>query len=133
MSLNLGDGLGMGRSPPVWGRGLKSIASPRDNLAPVVAPGVGAWVEMVPDGWYIDTHLVAPGVGAWVEINAPVEYRGKTMVAPGVGAWVETPGKECILQKYRVAPGVGAWVETGGGQRRSCGPWSPPVWGRGLK
>ena len=33
--------------------------------------------------------IVAPGVGAWVEISHIITISGKAGVAPGVGAWVE--------------------------------------------
>ena len=34
------------RSPPAWGRGLKSLAEHKLSGITIVAPRVGAWIEM---------------------------------------------------------------------------------------
>ena len=35
--------------------------------------------------------MVAPHVGAWIEIDAYVEFVATGLVAPHVGAWIEIP------------------------------------------
>ena len=57
-------------SLPSWERGLKSEVSPHE--------------------FYRD--LVAPLVGAWIEIMLPPPIRKLIAVAPLVGAWIEIPG-----------------------------------------
>ena len=55
----------------------------------LVAPLVGAWIEMPVPQCYLLTEPVAPLVGAWIEIrNALVSLYG-ICVAPLVGAWIE--------------------------------------------
>ena len=108
-----------------------------DSLLPlkqiVVAPPVGAWIEIV---WDDDTlsyemslppwerglklktitlcwmsALVAPLVGAWVEMEARKTDGMRNFVAPLVGAWVEILNITEPQKVYMVAPLVGAWVE----------------------
>ena len=77
--------------------------------------------------------MVAPHVGAWIEIR--VLYGGwqDLIVAPHVGAWIEIDRRNGYKYPQYVAPHVGAWIEIRGtGQNRSC--WeSHPTWVRGLK
>ena len=42
--------------------------------------------------------LVAPLVGAWIEINKKAQKLKKTLVAPLVGAWIEI-GSRCKESK----------------------------------
>ena len=99
----------------------------------VVAPYIGAWVEIlnsIPD--YI-SQLVAPYIGAWVEMCIWHSLHMHRWVAPYIGAWVEICLFRCILGYYYcrtlyrcvsrnlapclyffcsfVAPYIGAWVE----------------------
>ena len=56
------------KSLPSWERGLKStIARTRLCLA-VVAPFVGAWIEILDEITMDALDTVAPFVGAWIEI-----------------------------------------------------------------
>ena len=57
-------------------------------------------------------HLVAPLVGAWIEINLIASFNGMQTVAPLVGAWIEI-NTICIIPYAlaTVAPLVGAWIE----------------------
>ena len=57
-------------SPPVWGRGLKSQRKNWRSAPGMVAPGVGAWVEISRAARSASRASVAPGVGAWVEISS---------------------------------------------------------------
>ena len=55
----------------------------------MVAPLVGAWIEMFCVR-RISTNLpVAPLVGAWIEIRLTVALATSNSVAPLVGAWIE--------------------------------------------
>ena len=55
----------------------------------VVAPLVGAWIEIIlMFGVRFATH-VAPLVGAWIEIAYPAISSLSDTVAPLVGAWIE--------------------------------------------
>ena len=56
-------------------------------------------------------RLVAPLVGAWIEMSVTVNIAVFSPVAPLVGAWIEI----CCLSEFKktilVAPLVGAWIE----------------------
>ena len=57
-------------------------------------------------------HLVAPRVGAWIEISSQYVFHSWIKVAPRVGAWIEIFIKdEGISIGKVVAPRVGAWIE----------------------
>ena len=55
----------------------------------IVAPLVGAWIEIntICARWYV--CAVAPLVGAWIEILYILLLRMWMLVAPLVGAWIE--------------------------------------------
>ena len=55
-------------SLPSRERGLKYKASKGEGSYPIVAPFVGAWIEI--NQWFECIHLmeVAPFTGAWIEI-----------------------------------------------------------------
>ena len=55
--------------------------------------------------------LVAPLVGAWIEILGYSEPYDWDNVAPLVGAWIEIDGKSDSDSGDSVAPLVGAWIE----------------------
>ena len=54
-------------SPPMRGRGLKRIHSPKAGAAPGVAPHAGAWIETVASQVGVTNAKVAPHAGAWIE------------------------------------------------------------------
>ena len=56
-------------------------------------------------------NIVAPLVGAWIEINALYKSSPDSPVAPLVGAWIEIIRDRRELLAVRVAPLVGAWIE----------------------
>ena len=56
-------------SLPSWERGLKYGGNASSNLVPIVAPLVGAWIEIFENVFYSVPCFVAPLVGAWIEIN----------------------------------------------------------------
>ena len=58
-------------------------------LGGLVAPHVGAWIEIDSYVEFVATGLVAPHVGAWIEIDSYVEFVATGLVAPHVGAWIE--------------------------------------------
>ena len=67
-----------------------------DNEFDLVAPHVGAWIEILCDIDGPTSSGVAPHVGAWIEIyNNTITYTGNK-VAPHVGAWIEIC-KGCII------------------------------------
>ena len=56
----------------------------------LVAPPVGAWIEIRNFGRLQICSIVAPPVGAWIEINLiPTHLSKGIRVAPPVGAWIE--------------------------------------------
>ena len=79
----------MSQSLPAWERGLKSIILTPSSWICLVAPCVGAWIEMNSRLIMSDEYTVAPCVGAWIEISLlfPLLFPG--LVAPCVGAWIE--------------------------------------------
>ncbi len=52
----------------MWVRGLKSVERNCLNHLIMVAPHVGAWIEISTHTSLSITSLVAPHVGAWIEI-----------------------------------------------------------------
>ena len=56
-------------SHPVWVRGLKFLLSDTLQLLLVVAPRVGAWIEIPMPKSPQPRVAVAPRVGAWIEIS----------------------------------------------------------------
>ena len=56
-------------SHPTWVRGLKFGVIPSAVDLVLVAPHVGAWIEMHPTASARSQPDVAPHVGAWIEIK----------------------------------------------------------------
>ena len=56
------------RSLPSWERGLKCITPAINPRLNVVAPLVGAWIEIAINTYMSRLLRVAPLVGAWIEI-----------------------------------------------------------------
>ena len=55
-------------SHPLWVRGLKSDREEHFENINVVAPFVGAWIEILFQKIFTSVLIVAPFVGAWIEI-----------------------------------------------------------------
>ena len=55
----------------------------------LVAPLVGAWIEIDVLELNLAVADVAPLVGAWIEIITPFKISSAMPVAPLVGAWIE--------------------------------------------
>ena len=55
-------------SLPSWERGLKSVTKDYGNRLYLVAPLVGAWIEIKGIVKGVKALTVAPLVGAWIEI-----------------------------------------------------------------
>ena len=55
--------------------------------------------------------VVAPRVGAWIEMQSPHLSQQPINVAPRVGAWIEIDRKYLAVKYIHVAPRVGAWIE----------------------
>ena len=55
----------------------------------LVAPLVGAWIEIYMVEVQTTPHHVAPLVGAWIEIVVSEHKEKNNYVAPLVGAWIE--------------------------------------------
>ena len=55
--------------------------------------------------------MVAPHVGAWIEMRERAESNRPEYVAPHVGAWIEIFVAFCSSDCLSVAPHVGAWIE----------------------
>ena len=65
----------------------KKITKPKSQS--MVAPLVGAWIEINSKGVLYEQKQVAPLVGAWIEIVTFTESLPAMWVAPLVGAWIE--------------------------------------------
>ena len=50
---------------------------------------MGAWIEMCWETCYSKLYIVAPLVGAWIEIVRCYRTLTRPCVAPLVGAWIE--------------------------------------------
>ena len=55
-------------SLPSWERGLKLRNGTENTLNAIVAPLVGAWIEIISAPTAFEESVVAPLVGAWIEI-----------------------------------------------------------------
>ena len=73
----------------MWVRGLKSGVVNGRQIIDVVAPHVGAWIEIAIGFRAKKANGVAPHVGAWIEIHHIPLPRSPNAVAPHVGAWIE--------------------------------------------
>ena len=73
---------------------------------------MGAWIEIITDNHkLIYAFLVAPHVGAWIEIRNQDVSISVGAVAPHVGAWIEIQDPCPKITPAVVAPHVGAWIE----------------------
>ena len=68
---------------------MKSIIVFKNRVIVLVAPLVGAWIEIGMYNTQLYTNLVAPLVGAWIEIYKIKLRFPLGRVAPLVGAWIE--------------------------------------------
>ena len=67
-----------------WERGLKSGLIVTKQCDRVVAPLVGAWIEIAISTSYLPHIPVAPLVGAWIEIKSPSSIKS---VAESLLSW----------------------------------------------
>ena len=102
---------GYEESLPTWERGLKCLCSIMQLTNTVVAPHVGAWIEIIPAAHQTASIRVAPHVGAWIEIAKDRCVYCMAPVAPHVGAWIEISERLSCTTLWQVAPHVGAWIE----------------------
>ena len=100
---------------------------------PIVAPLVGAWIEICQYSVCCEELSVAPLVGAWIEIGFRLYLSCSIGVAPLVGAWIEMMLSPKRFPEPVVAPLVGAWIEISKGMSASEWIKSLPSWERGLK
>ena len=77
--------------------------------------------------------VVAPLVGAWIEITIQPQRFRLSWVAPLVGAWIEIFVLQKALRINLVAPLVGAWIEILKEDLNTIRDESLPSWERGLK
>ena len=82
---------------------------------------------------YLSARLVAPLVGAWIEISLSLNFHLISAVAPLVGAWIEITSMLMSLMCLPVAPLVGAWIEIILFIVVLLTPLSLLSWERGLK
>ena len=79
-------------------------------------------------------YLVAPLMGAWIEILMKSSNSGVNKVAPLMGAWIEMPLSLVSDLAGAVAPLMGAWIEITTFPTIVTGRLlSRPSWARGLK
>ena len=121
------------QSLPSWERGLKSVSkySTTRNLGSLPSWERGLKFRRLRLFWQVG--LVAPLVGAWIEMIVN-RYRDRPVgVAPLVGAWIEIIPR-CSGKTTRfVAPLVGAWIEINLRLKDNVPIPSLPSWERGLK
>ena len=77
--------------------------------------------------------IVAPLVGAWIEISNTTITTVLVLVAPLVGAWIEMEAFKDWIFSDPVAPLVGAWIEILNMVINSNRRESLLSWERGLK
>ncbi|PGQ89927.1 hypothetical protein COA26_04660 [Bacillus cereus] len=56
-------------------------------------------------------RVVAPYIGAWIEIQTANGQGMALPVAPYIGAWIEMKNYSHCFQQHCVAPYIGAWIE----------------------
>ena len=66
--------LGHRRSHPLWVRGLKLKSNSLDDLDKLVAPFMGAWIEICYCIGVFWVRWVAPFMGAWIEIRESYKF-----------------------------------------------------------
>ena len=79
-------------------RGLKSFIEFPKNKYRLVAPHVGAWIEIFGHPIKSIVPYVAPHVGAWIEILIMNAMSVRILVAPHVGAWIEILPRSVLTQ-----------------------------------
>ena len=72
----------------------------------MVAPFVGAWIEIVDAECKQRIQRVAPFVGAWIEIRGSCSQEKEAQVAPFVGAWIEIA---VSVLHYERVPSLPSW------------------------
>ena len=100
-------------SLPLWERGLKYLYRIQANILIGSLPLWERGLKFMRIWFLLPAMLVAPLVGAWIEIisiKAEIFY---SMVAPLVGAWIEIFPYSLHSPEFIVAPLVGAWIEIG--------------------
>ena len=55
--------------------------------------------------------IVAPYMGAWIEIANVTQINLEVTVAPYMGAWIEITPRMKMATLCTVAPYMGAWIE----------------------
>ena len=117
-----------------WERGLK-LQYPECSLQP--QPSLLSWergLKFSNDGSaFVGEIIVAPLVGAWIEITQNTAERWNQSVAPLVGAWIEIDLKSLRAMWRLVAPLVGAWIEILSTSPAAHCSTSLLSWERGLK
>src|SRR5690625_3651031 len=76
-------------SHPSWVRGLKSYSLESPSKTLIVAPFMGAWIEITFQRHNLAHYNVAPFMGAWIEIPISSSLYWIAFVAPFMGAWIE--------------------------------------------
>ena len=77
----------------------------------MVAPLVGAWIEIYIDGLYGFALNVAPLVGAWIEIVSTGNLATLSTSLPSWERGLKLIGNRWYSLPTAVAPLVGAWIE----------------------
>ena len=76
-------------SHPTWVRGLKYNKIIFSFSLIIVAPHVGAWIEMVNGSSITHGMKVAPHVGAWIEMSDTAYFDSLPYVARSSDLWIE--------------------------------------------
>jgi len=61
----------------------------------------------------VTPFVIAPCIGAWIEIFFEISASPFTRIAPCIGAWIEIPSLLFAHLVNSIAPCIGAWIEIG--------------------
>ena len=109
-------------SLPTWERGLKSFWNSNGIILYIVAPYMGAWIEISHVCGSADSRWVAPYMGAWIEIV--LSGAGSRYLRWSLPTWergLKFQYFDTIDKNVNVAPYMGAWIEIVEWQRRQAG------------
>ena len=121
-------------SLPSWERGLKFDMSITENIDKLSLPSWERGLKFEIDKICIRIELVAPLVGAWIEIVLSKGESSPGEVAPLVGAWIEI-----LVYITAIDPQLKSLPSWERGLKSSLMlillflTWSLPSWERGLK
>ena len=99
-------------SLPLWECGLKYFTSGLLELAKIVTPFMGVWIEITNIYTRVSVDDVTPFMGVWIEMMHKNRETSLGQVTPFMGVWIEI-SHFCLSGKgLLVTPFMGVWIET---------------------